>query len=138
MYPDDVREITAAVSKILAKSEGFVEAIRAQRAQPTDCFDRVQDYDHSLRSGEVDDAVGTVEIEWIWRRKIVNLGERRDPINCGAVRIASGAIITQEIDPQRINAVAPAIVYEKRSFRGGKLPINACGELPTIKNGTSF
>src|SRR5215471_9911831 len=42
--------------------------------------------------------------------------ERRDPVKGTSICVASGATITQEIDPQRIDPVAPTILHEKRGF----------------------
>jgi hypothetical protein len=116
VQPDDIGKILVAISKVLSENKRFVDAIRSQRAQPTDCFDWVQNDDHSICIGEVDYAVRTLEIGRIWRRKIISSGEWRDPVKRSSIRVASGAIITQEIDPQRIDAVASAILHEKRGL----------------------
>jgi len=116
VHPDDIGKILVAISKVLSENKRFVDAIGSQRPQPTDCFDRIQNDDHFICSGEVNYAVRTLEIGRIWRRKIISSGERRDPVKRSSICVASGAIIAQEIDPQRIDAVASAILHEKRRF----------------------
>jgi len=129
MQPDDIGKCPVAATNITAILKGFVASCRAQNRQPTARLDRIQENNHCVIVGEPDKLVHPLEVGWIWLRRIARLEKRWDVIERACGFAAAIGKIAQQVDPQRVYAVAATIFQVAHDFPGGKVGHHGLGRV---------
>ena len=124
MHPEDVVVAGIALTEEAAVVEGRRDTVIAQDVEPAPGFGGVEDYEKAVLGGELEDAVDAREIVLVRCGKVVigrravgeQSRERGNTVEGHAIVAAAGIRGTEEIDPDRVEAVCATIAQKELRF----------------------